>query len=235
MLHLESVSLDFPVFAHEARSLKRILLGQSRQVEPQYIRALDDVTLNIHKGDRVGLVGPNGSGKSTLLRVLAGIYRPTAGRFMSDCRTTPLLGFGVGAHMDNSAFKNIRILLGAGGVRPTDDDMEAIWEFTELEDKFKYLPMRSFSSGMVMRLLFSALTHFQPQVLLLDEWLSVMDERFAQKSAKRMLEVVTNSEVLILASHDHDLVRQTCNRVIRLERGRIVDISSGAGLGCSRK
>lgn len=225
MLYLENVSLDFPVFAHESLSLKRIMLGQSRQVRPNYVRALDNITLSIVKGDRVGIIGTNGAGKSTLLRVLAGIYHPTAGHFTASCRPTPLLGIGIGTHLDNHAFNNIRVLLGADGIWPTDDDLEAIWEFTELDDQFKYLPMRSFSSGMVMRLLFSAVTHFQPQVLILDEWLSVVDENFAQKSAKRMQELVSKTEILILASHDHDLIRKTCDRVIRLEHGKIVNIS----------
>lgn len=223
MLTLENVSLDFPVFSHESLSLKRIILGQSRKVRPKYVRALDDINLEIKPGDRVGLIGPNGSGKSTLLRVLSGIYQPTSGRVISLCQTTPLLGIGIGTHMDNPAFNNIRILLGADGIWPTEEDMEAIWEFTELEDQFKYLPMRSFSSGMVMRLLFSAVTHFQPQVLLLDEWLSVVDANFAQKSAKRMQDLVENTEVMILASHDHNLIHQTCNRILRLEKGKIIE------------
>lgn len=224
MLQLENVTLDFPVYAHDSLSIKRIILGQTRQIRPRYVRALDNVTLHIKKGDKVGLIGPNGSGKSTLLRILSGIYEPTSGRLISNCKTTPLLGIGIGTHLDNTAFSNIRILLGADGIWPSDDDMEAIWQFTEMDDQFKYLPMRSFSSGMVMRLLFSTVTHFQPQVLLLDEWLSVVDENFVQKSAKRMQELVTNTEVLVLASHDHNLVKDICNRIIRLENGKIVEV-----------
>lgn len=226
LFRLEDVYLDFPVLAKEAFSLKRIILGQNLNVRPRIIRGLDNVNLEICAGDRVGLIGPNGSGKSTMLRVLSGIYYPTAGKITANCRTTPLLGIGVGTNMENQAFNNIRILLGADGIVPTEDEMDAIWDFAEIDPKFKFLPMRSFSSGMVMRLMFSAVTHFQPEVLLLDEWLSVVDESFAIKSQKRMRELVEKTEALILASHDYNLIRDTCDRYIRMEHGVATELSS---------
>lgn len=226
MIFLDNISLNFPVYSHEALSFKRLILGQTDPKKPEFIKALTGINLEIRPGDRIGLIGSNGAGKSTLLRVIAGIYEPTEGTISCEKKVTTLLGLGIGAHMENHAFNNIKILLGSDGIKPSEIDLEQIWKFTELDEKFKHIPMRSFSSGMVMRLLFSAVTHFQPQILLLDEWLSVVDHNFAQKSARRMKQVVDNTEMLVLASHDHNLIKRTCNRILKLENGKVIEVDN---------
>lgn len=223
LISLKKVTLDYPIYDLHDKSLKRLLLsaaGGSVQKAP-VIRALHDFDLEIKSGERIGLYGPNGSGKTTLLRTIAGIFPIADGSINVTGQVTPLLGLAIGANMEISAEDNIRLLLRVDGIVPTKELVDEIWAFTELEEKMRHLPLRTFSSGMLMRVLFSVSTAFSPEIILLDEWLSVVDETFSQKAERRMQELVSRSKILVIASHNMDMLKRVCTRIIRLEKGHI--------------
>lgn len=220
---LEDVSLDYPLYGAYDFSLKRRLLGKLIR-EPdrmQTIRALDRISIEAAAGTRIGLFGPNGSGKSTLLRLIAGVYPPTSGRLKISGSVMPLLGLNAGANLDFVAADNISLLLRIGGRKPTPAVIDEIWQFTELEERMRRVPLRMFSSGMLMRVLFATATAFPADILLLDEWLSVVDENFSAKAEARLLKLVSLAAIVVIASHDQALLRRTCTSIINLERGRI--------------
>src|SRR5262245_1062537 len=222
-IRLEDVSLDYPLYGAYDFSLKRRLLGKLIR-EPdgmQTIRALDRISIEASPGARIGLFGPNGSGKSTLLRLIAGVYPPTSGRLEISGSVMPLLGLNAGADLDFVAADNISLLLRIGGRKPTPDVIDEIWQFTELGDRMRRVPLRMFSSGMLMRVLFATATAFPADILLLDEWLSVVDENFSAKAEARLLKLFSLAAIVVIASHDQALLRRTCTSIINLERGRI--------------
>ena len=223
-ISLRDVSLDYPLYGAYDFSVKRRLLGRllNERSEMRTIRAIDNISLEATAGARIGLAGPNGSGKSTLLRLLAGVYPPTCGRMEISGNVVPLIGLNAGANMDFVADDNIRLLLRISGHTPTQTVVDEIWQFTELEERMRHMPLRMFSSGMLMRVLFATATAFPADILLLDEWLSVVDEKFSAKAEQRMLKLVSMAAIVIIASHDQALLRRTCTRVINLDQGRIV-------------
>ena len=186
--------------------------------------ALSGVTGTFGTG-RTGLVGANGSGKSTLLRLIAGVYPPTSGRVTITGSIMPLLGLNAGANLDFVAADNIGLLLRISGRKPTPAIVDEIWAFTELEERMRHLPLRMFSSGMLMRVLFATATAFPADILLLDEWLSVVDENFSAKAEQRLLKLVQLAAIVIIASHDQGLLRRTCTRIVSLDHGRIVNMT----------
>lgn len=229
-----NVSVVFPIYGSKSlksMALKRatnvlsgklggnINVGQHNNV---YIEALTDVSLDIGHGERVGVVGHNGSGKSTLLRVLAGVYEPVSGTLNVVGRAAPFLDLSMGMDPDMTGYENIRLrglLLGLSN-KQIADQTEEIAAFSELE-AYLEMPMRTYSSGMLMRLAFAVSTIVSPDILLMDEWVSVGDESFQHKAQERLRDVVRRSKILILASHSMDLIRSVCTRVIRLENGRV--------------
>ena len=223
---LTDVSLDYPLYGAYDFSLKRRLLGRVLR-EPstmRTIRALDKISLETSAGARIGLFGPNGSGKSTLLRLLAGVYPASSGRIeMSGC-VMPLLGLNSGVNPDFTATDNISLLLRISGRKPTPALVDDIWAFTELDERMRQLPLRMFSSGMQMRVLFAVATAFPADILLLDEWLSVVDENFSAKAEQRLLKLVSMAAIVMIASHDQGLLRRTCTSIVRLDRGRVTSI-----------
>ena len=227
-IHLRDVCLDYPLYGAYDFSLKRRLLGRlfRETSEMRTIRAVDNISIEASSGARIGLAGPNGSGKSTLLRLIAGVFPPSSGRREVNGNIVPLLGLGAGVNLDFVAADNINLLLRIGGRKPTPAMLEEIWTFTELEERMQRLPLRMFSSGMLMRVLFATATAFPADILLLDEWLSVVDEKFSAKAEQRLLKLVDLAAIVIIASHDHALLRRTCNRIINLDHGRIASTVS---------
>jgi lipopolysaccharide transport system ATP-binding protein len=138
----------------------------------------------------------------------------------------PLLGLNAGVNMDFVAADNISLLLRISGRKPTPALIDDIWAFTELEERMQRLPLRMFSSGMLMRVLFATATAFPADILLLDEWLSVVDENFSAKAEQRLLKLVSQAAIVIIASHDHELLRRTCTSIVNLDHGRIVNTVS---------
>ena len=188
------------------------------------IRALRDVDLELNEGDRLALVGANGAGKTTLLRSIAGVYAPLSGSIVREGRVTPLFHMGMGMQPDATGRENILLLGMHLDIPPREmrGRVDEIVEWTEL-GAFIEAPLRTYSAGMVVRLAFAVSTSFQPEILLMDEWLGVADAEFQVKAYERMARFVTGSSVLVLASHSAQLLETWCNKAVRLDGGRIVE------------
>lgn len=224
------LTVEFPIFENSHRSLKKKVLhlttggiiGNDAGNHP-VVCALNGLDFALKDGDRVGLVGHNGSGKTTLLRVLSGIYAPTRGSLKMTGRTASLLDVSTGVDPDATGFENIYLRGIMNGFRPSRirDKIDEIADFTELGE-YLNLPVRTYSSGMMLRLTFAISTSIDADILIMDEWLSVGDANFQDKAAKRLKALVDNASILVLASHSPDLIENVCNRKIQLEHGRIV-------------
>src|SRR5207245_601381 len=187
------------------------------------IHALEGISLEIRHGDRVGFLGPNGAGKSTLLRVLAGVYEPTAGRVTIEGRVSPLFNTSPGLDIEDTGYENIHtcgLFLGMTRQEILRKASE-IGEATGLGD-YLALPVRTYSTGMIMRLGFAIATAIDPEILLLDEGLGAGDARFAEGAKRRVDALISRSHILVLASHDQGLIRSMCNRALLLVSGKSV-------------
>ncbi|WP_295957731.1 ABC transporter ATP-binding protein [uncultured Xanthomonas sp.] len=228
-IHFDNVSVDFPIYNANGRSLKQRLIqvatgGQLGQNESGrvVVRALEGLTFSLNNGERLGLLGHNGAGKSTLLRLLSGVYFPSYGSARIEGDIGSLIDISLGSDPEATGRENIYLrgaLLGLSRAE-VSRKIEEIIEFSELGD-FIDVPMRTYSTGMQMRLAFSVSTIVRPQILLMDEWLSVGDEGFRHKAEKRLSELVEATEILVIASHSRSLIEHTCRRALWLEHGRI--------------
>jgi len=225
---LDKVSVTIPIYNLGARSFKKQLLrfstGGTLNNDSQYVlvKALDQINLEIKHGDRVGLAGHNGAGKSTLLRVLAKIYEPTTGSLHINGHVSPLLDVMLGINPESTGYENIIIrglLLGMSR-QEILKKMPEIAEFTELGD-YLSLPVRTYSSGMQLRLAFSVATSIQPEILLMDEVIGAGDTAFMRKAKKRLDQLMDQASIVVLASHSEEIINKLCNKKIFLERGRI--------------
>ena len=228
---LKSVTADFPIYGNQV-SFRNVLFGRVvggvlRRPKDTgnrvIVRALDNVSLTIRHGDRLGIIGHNGAGKSTLLRVLAGIYEPSLGSITVDGHVSPLFDVSAGLDPDDSGYENIvtcALLLGMSRDE-IERKMPQIEAFSELSD-YLALPARTYSTGMLVRLGFAIATAIDPEILLLDEWLGAGDARFAARAAKQVEAMIERSSIMLLASHSDELIRQMCNRVILLDNGRLL-------------
>ena len=231
-IFLENISVHFPVFSGNTRSLKRkiLQLGRSSNISTDsgavMVQALSGVSLQFSNGDRVGLCGKNGSGKTTLLRVIAGIYEPTEGRAFCEGHITPLFDPTLGMELEATGFENIFFRGLLLGLRPAEirAKTEEIAEFTEL-GSYLSMPVRMYSSGMMLRLAFAISTCFIPEILLLDEWIGVGDPQFMEKAQERMLRFVDYSNILVLASHSEELIRSVCNKAVLLDQGKVMAVA----------
>lgn len=221
--------VEIPIFNANSRSLKtrlsQIATGGTLTADQSghvVVRALHDLNFELADGDRVGLVGHNGAGKSTLLRVLSGVYAPTHGQMQLRGQVASLIDVSLGIDPEATGRENIFLrgaLLGLSK-REINAKLDEIIEFSELGD-FIDMPVRTYSSGMHMRLAFSVSTVIRPEILLMDEWLSVGDEGFKHKAEARLAELVQATKILVIASHSRHLIEKTCNRVLWLEHGVI--------------
>lgn len=186
------------------------------------VHALSGVSVRLEVGDRVGLVGPNGAGKSTLMRVLAGIYEPDEGRVVVDGKIAALLNVNLGFNGDFTGRENLRLRGMYMGLRKTEIDALApeIAEFTELGD-YLDMPVRTFSSGMQMRLALGMATAMKPDILLMDEWILAGDAHFMEKAKARVSAFVQQARILVLASHSVDVIRAWCNKALYLHAGNV--------------
>jgi len=219
--------VDFPIFDAKSRSLKKSVIGLvggniASGSKVPIIEALRDITLDLQHGSRVGLVGHNGAGKSTLLRLLAGIYEPTRGTARIDGRVAPVFDLGVGMDPEISGLENIMIrglFLGMSR-KQMEARVDDIAEFTELGD-FLGMPLRTYSTGMRVRLALGVVTSIDPEILLLDEGIGAVDAAFLEKSKKRLSELVDRAGLLVFASHSDEFLRELCDTAIWMEHGSI--------------
>jgi lipopolysaccharide transport system ATP-binding protein len=228
-IEFENVSVDFAIYNANGRSLKKRLMqvatgGQigADKEGRVVVRALEGLTFSLHDGDRVGLLGHNGAGKSTLLRLLGGVYEPSTGRAKVEGEIGSLIDISLGTDPEATGRENIYMrgaLLGMARAQ-IKKRIDEIIDFSELGD-FIDMPLRTYSTGMHLRLAFAVSTIVRPEILLMDEWLSVGDEGFKRKAEERMTELVAATNILVLASHSRDLILHTCNRVLWLEHGKI--------------
>lgn len=186
------------------------------------VDALQEIDLEIHQGERVGLIGLNGAGKSTLLKVMAGIYPPTSGECRRVGHVCPMFEFATGFEMTQSGWDNIRIRGLLLGMTPSEIDakLPEIAEFTELGEFLDY-PVRTYSAGMFIRLAFAVSTSINPEILLIDEVMGAGDINFAEKAKRRMFEFMEQGKILVFSSHDFGLLGSFCDRTIWLQKGRI--------------
>ncbi|HEY6629360.1 MAG TPA: ABC transporter ATP-binding protein [Acidimicrobiia bacterium] len=215
----EEVTVEFRPFVERKPTLRKTLANfRSRQRE--LVTALDHVTFDVKKGEAFGIVGSNGAGKSTLMRVVAGTLRPDGGRAVSWGRTSTLLQLGVGFNMELSGIRNIYLGGLAAGLRRSriDEIFDDIVEYAELEEAIDR-PIKTYSSGMLARLAFSIGMHLDPEILLLDEILSVGDESFKEKSEQTMSDLLGRSGTIVFVSHNLFKVADFCDRAMWLERG----------------
>ena len=233
-IRLQDVVIEFPIYGSANRSLKTTLVCATtggvlaRSAANQVVvRALDNVHLEFRDGDRVGLVGHNGAGKSTLLRVIAGSYEPVSGTVDVNGRVASMLSVWLGMDIEATGYENIFMRAAIMGARRREIEAMAheIGEFTELGD-YLNMPLRTYSSGMAMRLAFAISTSVPADIILMDEWLSAGDADFTKKATRRLARLVDEAKILVLASHQPDLIREQCNRIVRLDHGRVACVES---------
>jgi lipopolysaccharide transport system ATP-binding protein len=230
-ISLQKVSFSYPVFGMVGRSLKvsvmRQAVGASLSTDPGvvYVNALQNISLELNSGDRLGLIGHNGSGKSSLLRLLAGLAHADAGDVDIDGRVVPLIERGLGINPELTGHANIELplrLLGA-----TNDEINAakedIPEWTGL-GPYMNMPVRIYSDGMKARLMFALSTAIEADILLLDEWIGAGDAAFIDQAQDRLTDYLTRTAIVVLATHSLEILTRVCTKVAWLEKGRLVGV-----------
>ena len=231
---LDKASVVLPIFNSSARSITNTLVSAAtggvltaQKGGHLSIEALKDIDLQIVAGDRIGIVGHNGSGKSTLLRLLSGVYEPSSGKIKRSGSVSSLVDISLGINGENTGRENIYLRGKLMGLtkKEIEEKIDEIIEFSELGDYIN-LPVRIYSSGMLLRLAFSVSTSITADILIMDEWLSVGDGAFADRAGQRLRNLVDESEILVIASHTRDLLEETCNKIVWLEHGSVRKIGS---------
>ena len=230
IIQLKDVSMTFRMDLNRPTGLKGwVINAMTGNRKIQEFHALTDVTFDVERGEVIGVIGRNGAGKSTLLKVISGIYRPTKGTLMLNGNIAPMLELGSGFDPELNGIENIFLngsILGYSEkyLRSKRDEIIA---FSELGD-FINMPIKTYSSGMMMRLAFSVATIVDPEILIVDEILSVGDEFFQKKSFARMQEMMSGGTTVLFFSHSIAQIEQVCNRVIWLEHGHVKAIGDTA-------
>ncbi len=231
---LKNLTVDFPIYGAGSRSLKKTFLRSAtggkvaRDASDKIVvRALDNINLHLQEGDRVGIYGHNGSGKSTLLKVMAGVYEPVSGSCEVTGRLSSMLNLLLGMHPDSTGYENIFLRGKILGLSPQEIEVitQDVVEFAGLGE-YMDMPLRTYSSGMAMRLGFSVSTAIPADILLMDEWMSVGDAEFMEKANARLAALLDTAKILVLASHSEETIRKNCNKLIRLDHGQIVAVEA---------
>lgn len=223
MLSIQDVSMRFRMEEDHAGSLKETVTKLfSKGLKFKDFYALRDVSFDVYKGDVLGIIGRNGAGKSTILKIISGIMKPTRGNVERHGNIVPMLELGSGFDYDLSGRENIFLNGAILGYEKQFllDRYNDILEFSELQE-FIDMPIRNYSSGMIMRLAFSIATVVEPEILIVDEILAVGDENFQKKSRARMMELMSGGTTVLFVSHDMNQIREMCNRVVWLDSGTL--------------
>jgi homopolymeric O-antigen transport system ATP-binding protein len=229
-IKLDNINVDFPIYQAAARSWRRTLfraavggrINTSEVSGRVVVRALDGIDLELKSGCRLALLGHNGAGKTTLLRALAGIYHPTAGSLSAEGRRVPLFDIGLGFDEEATGLENILLRGLLMGLKRAEIErkVKEISDFSGLGE-FLDLPVRTYSSGMTLRLVFSIATSIEADILLMDEWIASGDQDFVEKANRRLNELIDRAHILVFASHSFEMVKGLCNRGVVLDGGRI--------------
>ena len=226
MIILKNVSMKFNLGVEKDNSLKMIFINlftPRKKKKKDYFWALKDIDFRINKGDVVGIIGANGAGKSTLLKVVSGVYKPTTGTVEVNGKISPMIELGAGFDPELTARENIYLNGAILGYSKEflEQKFDDIVEFSELKD-FLDVPIKNFSSGMVAKLAFSISTIVDPEVLIVDEILSVGDIKFQEKSKNKMMSMIEGGTTVLYVSHSIDSIKELCSKVIWLDHGKIV-------------
>lgn len=220
-IKVTNMTKEFKIYLDKANTLKEKLLFFSRGKKDTRV-VLKKINLEIKQGETVALIGNNGSGKSTLLKLMTKIYYPTRGRVITHGKLTSLLELGAGFHPDFSGIENIYFNASIFGLskKEIDDRLNEIISFSELEE-FIDNPVRTYSSGMYMRLAFSIAINVDADILLIDEILAVGDQHFQEKCHNKLMELKKNGKTIVMVSHSLDSVKQLCDRAIWIHEGEV--------------
>ncbi len=229
MIKVEGVSVKYRLVRERPRTLQEYLIGlfKGRRFNHEGFWALIGITVEIKRGESLGIIGSNGAGKSTFLKVIAGVLRPTKGSVAVNGKIAPLIELGAGFDMELTGRENIFLNASILGLSRKEimERYDRIVEFSGLGE-FIHTPLKSYSSGMVARLGFSIATEVEPDILIIDEVLAVGDERFKQKCIDRIMNFKKNETTILFVSHSMNDVRRLCDRALWLDRGR--QMSCGA-------
>ncbi|SED42337.1 ABC-2 type transport system ATP-binding protein [Rhizobiales bacterium GAS191] len=226
-IKLTDVGVEFPIHNANSRSLQLQVFSAlggklARHSHAVFVRALNGVNLDIEEGDRIGIVGHNGAGKTTLLRVLAGVYEPTQGALSVDGRLSSFTDITLGMDpeatgLDNIIFRCVFMGLTFTEARRLSPSIE---EFSELGE-FLRLPVRTYSTGMFLRLAFAISTSIEPEIVVMDEMIGAGDARFLEKAKARLADLLTRVKILVVATHDSSLMASLCNKIVWLDHGEV--------------
>ena len=232
MIEIKNVSMKFNLGIEKGISLKETFINffsfdKKKKKKKEYFYALKNVSFNVEKGEVIGLIGSNGAGKSTLLKVVSGVMKPTSGKVTVNGVISPMIELGAGFDPELTARENIYLNGAVLGYSKAflDEKFESIVEFSELRD-FLDVPVKNFSSGMTAKLAFSIATIVDPEILIVDEILSVGDIKFQEKSKKKMMELIKGGTTVLYVSHSLESIKTLCTKVVWIEHGEIVKIGN---------
>lgn len=230
MIKLENISMRFNLGIEKNFSIKEAFIAvfdKSRRQKKTEFWALSDVSFDVKKGEVIGLIGSNGAGKSTLLKVVSGVMKPTKGKVTVNGQISPMIELGAGFDPELTARENIYLNGSILGYSKEfiDEKFEEIVEFSELRN-FLDAPVKNFSSGMVAKLAFSIATVVDPEILIVDEILSVGDIKFQEKSKNKMMQMIKGGTTVLYVSHSLESIEELCDRVVWLEHGKVIKVGN---------
>lgn len=234
MVDIKNVTMKFDMGIEKGFSFKQLFINlldpklrEKNKKKKSYFLALDDVSFHVNKGEVVGLIGSNGAGKSTLLKVVSGVMKPTKGKVTANGTIAPMIELGAGFDAELTARENIYLNGAVLGYSKEfiDNKFDEIVEFSEMRD-FLDVPIKNYSSGMTAKLAFAIATIVDPEILIVDEILSVGDIKFQEKSRNKMMSMINGGTTVLYVSHSLQSIRELCTKVVWLEHGKIQKIGN---------
>ena len=231
-ISIKALNLDYPVFNSSLLSLRKQIVSKiggnflkKNEDKLNYVRSLHNINIEVEEGEKIALIGPNGAGKTSLLSVISGAIPNTSGNLKVNGEITSMISQGLGIDFDASGRENIFLMGLTYGKKKKEieENVDQIINFSELNN-FIDLPFNTYSSGMKTRLNFAILTSFEPDILLIDEWLSTGDKNFQEKAEKKIKNFVSNNVTMLIATHSYEIAKKYCNKFVYMEKGSIVNI-----------